>query len=123
MLFAFVALLLLLQIKHLVIDFKFQTMAQVHGKAIYGDVIGMSHSIEHLVGTLFALLPFVFFGVPLTTVCALAIADGVLHYHIDWAKMNLGNRDIQNPKFWWHLGIDQFAHQVTYLGIALFVFM
>jgi hypothetical protein len=48
----------------------------------------------------------------------MAFIDFVLHYHIDWAKMNWGNRDMQNPKFWAHLGLDQLAHYLTYLIIV-----
>ena len=48
----------------------------------------------------------------------LAFFDFVTHYHIDWLKMNYGNRDITTPAFWNHLGLDQMIHQLTYILIA-----
>jgi hypothetical protein len=44
--------------------------------------------------------------------------DFLAHYHIDWTKMNYGNRDIRTPQFWNHLGLDQMAHQICYIFIA-----
>ena len=40
---------------------------------------------------------------------------------IDWAKMNWGNRDKENPSFWAHLGLDQMAHQLTYIGLVAII--
>lgn len=106
--------LFLLQIKHWYVDFVMQTDSMVAGKAIYGNKMGMLHSMEHAIATLLILL---FFVDPITAM-ALALFDFVTHYHIDWVKMNYGCRDIQNPKFWNHLGLDQMAHQIVYLVIA-----
>jgi hypothetical protein len=44
--------------------------------------------------------------------------DGLTHYHIDWTKMNYGNRDIMNEQFWCHLGLDQMAHQIVYIMLV-----
>jgi hypothetical protein len=48
----------------------------------------------------------------------LAAVDFMLHYHIDWAKSNYGNRDIGTKAFWNHLGLDQLAHQLVYIFIV-----
>lgn len=115
--------LFLLQVKHLYIDFYSQTMPQVKGKGIYGNWVGLTHSLEHALGTflivllldlLFVVNPIMFFVLP--------VIDLVTHYHIDWMKMNWGNRDMMNEKFWHHLGLDQFAHQVVYLFITAVLF-
>lgn len=106
-------MLILFQLKHWVIDFIMQTDAQVKGKAIYGDLTGISHSFEHALGTGLVLLIFIK-EYPILLLFV-SILDGLLHYHIDWAKMNWGNRDITNPKFWNHLGLDQMAHQICYV--------
>ena len=106
--------LLLLQIKHWYIDFVMQTNEMVAGKAIYGNPKGVLHSAQHALATFIIL---VFFVSPLLAL-VLAIFDFVTHYHIDWVKMNKGCRDIQDPKFWNHLGLDQMAHQIVYLLIA-----
>ena len=111
--------LFLLQIKHWYVDFVMQTDSMVAGKAIYGNKMGMLHSMEHAIATLLILL---FFVDPITAI-ALALFDFVTHYHIDWVKMNYGCKDIQNPKFWSHLGLDQMAHQIVYLIIAFAIML
>jgi hypothetical protein len=30
--------------------------------------------------------------------------------------MNYSNRDITTPQFWNHLGLDQMAHQISYIS-------
>ena len=107
-------LLILLQIKHWYVDFVIQTMVEVNGKGIYGNIDGIKHSAKHLLGT---LLIFLLVLGPTYTILAISVAliDFITHYHIDWAKMNYGNRDITNLQFWNHLGLDQMLHQITYL--------
>jgi len=110
-------LLALLQIKHWYIDFVNQSMAEVASKGIYGDREGINHSAKQGIGTMICIVLAV--GPPYIAFAAiLGLLDFVLHYHIDWAKMNYGNRDITTPAFWNHLGLDQMAHQLTYLFIA-----
>ena len=112
------ATLALLFFKHWYIDFVDQSMDEVNGKGIYGNWLGIRHSLKHGVGT---LIVFAIMGESIEGAVILGFLDFVLHYHIDWAKMNWGNRDIQNPKFWAHLGLDQFAHQLVYLGMIFLV--
>lgn len=113
---AVLLVLALLQVKHWYIDFVNQTNDEVASKGIYGDRQGIMHSAKQGLGTVLAVsivvTPAYFF---FALVCG--IIDFVLHYHIDWAKMNYGNRDITTPQFWNHLGLDQMAHQLTYLFI------
>lgn len=106
--------LVLLQIKHWYIDFVNQDMEEVNHKGIYLDWRGVKHSFKQGVGTVAALL--------LCTVepgwaVAMGMLDFLVHYHVDWMKMNWGNRDITTLQFWNHLGMDQMAHQLTYIGI------
>jgi hypothetical protein len=111
------ALLILLQIKHWYIDFVNQDSVEVNHKGIYLNWLGVKHSIKHGLATAVCLLMIT--GWSYLDFCLiLGVIDFLLHYHIDWIKMNYGNRDIQNPKFWNHLGLDQMAHQITYIGIA-----
>jgi hypothetical protein len=107
----------LLQVKHWYVDFVMQTPEMVAGKAIYGNPYGIIHSLQHAAFTLAILILVVN---PFLAV-AMAALDFLTHYHIDWVKMNYGNRDIQNPKFWNHLGLDQMAHQIVYLIIGSIV--
>jgi len=117
MLEAFVFLLIILQVKHWYIDFVNQTMEEVESKGKYGDLHGILHSLKHGIGTMFCVLAVT--GYPyLVFALVLGFIDFAIHYHVDWTKMNYGNRDIQDPEFWNHLGLDQMAHQVTYILLA-----
>lgn len=119
MITAALLLLILLQIKHWYIDFVDQSMDEVHSKGNYGEWLGIRHSLKHGLGTYICVAALVgaeFFVYALI----IALIDTVIHYHTDWAKMNWGNRDIQTPAFWNHLGLDQMVHQITY---AFLVFM
>ena len=67
-----------------------------------------------MVGTLFC-----FYWYAPVAAWYLALADGVIHYHVDWAKMNLNAKMGWGPntheQFWWLLGLDQFLHALTYI--------
>ena len=57
-------------------------------------------------------------------VLALAVADMVLHYHIDFTKENIvkiKGWTIAVREFWWALATDQFLHHLTYLAIAAII--
>lgn len=113
--------LLLLQVKHWYIDFVNQSNDEVASKGIYGDRAGLNHSIKHGIGTFIVVV--IVAGFPWIAFAGiLAFFDFITHYHIDWVKMNFGNRDIQNPKFWNHLGLDQMAHQIVYIILAWMMF-
>jgi uncharacterized metal-binding protein len=109
--------LALLQIKHWYIDFINQTDEEVQYKAIYKDWRGMKHSVKHGIGTTICLTMITGWTYFIYALI-LGIIDSFIHYHIDWAKMNYGNRDIKTKEFWVYLGADQMAHQLTYIGIA-----
>jgi hypothetical protein len=114
-------LLALLFVKHWYIDFVNQSMEEVNGKGIYGNAYGLMHSIKHGVAT------FVIFWLFLTNwplAVIIGFVDFALHYHIDWAKININKRwnyTVENPKFWAWLGADQLAHSLTYLGLVWIV--
>jgi hypothetical protein len=111
------ALLLMtfLSLKHLIIDFPLQPRYQYSNKGKYGHFGGLLHSFLHGVGTIICLFAFA----PLTLVALLGILDAVLHYHIDWAKVNINAKMGWGPttheEFWWLLGVDQFFHMMTYV--------
>lgn len=112
-----ILILVFLQIKHWYVDFVNQSNVEVASKGIYGDGPGINHSAKQAIGTLLAIVLVV--GTPYIAYAAvLAFVDFVLHYHIDWVKMNYGDRDIRTPAFWNHLGLDQMAHQLTYIFIT-----
>lgn len=110
-------LLVLLQFKHWYIDFVDQDMEEVNHKGIFLHWLGMKHSLKQGFGT-YICISLIVGSEYWMYALALAWVDFGIHYLVDWAKMNFGNRDIQNPKFWAHLGLDQMAHQLTYLWIV-----
>ena len=105
----------LLFIKHWYIDFVNQSMDEVNHKGIYLHWLGVKHSLKQGMAT---AAIFFLMGCGFTESLALGCTDFVIHYHTDWTKMNYGNRDIQNPLFWNHLGLDQLAHYMTYLMLV-----
>lgn len=111
-------LLALLFIKHWYIDFVNQSNEEVAGKGTYGNAHGVMHSIKHGVAS-FAVFWLFLNDWPMAVV--LGFIDFFLHYHIDWAKMNINKRygyTIEQPQFWTWLGADQLAHSLTYLGLV-----
>lgn len=114
-------ILVLLQIKHWYIDFVNQSNEEVAHKGIYLDWLGIKHSLKQGLGTMLCFLLVA--GYANIFFCFIVgLIDFILHYHIDWTKMNKGNRDITTPQFWNHLGLDQMAHQLTYLMLVYFSF-
>ena len=117
-------LLLLFQIKHWYADFKIQTYMQTVKKGVWLNPVGISHSIDHAWTTLVALLVFNFL-VPISAVVILVIAiiEAIIHYIIDFVKVKYGCKDNTKPLFWNQFGLDQLAHQITYLIIAAVILL
>jgi hypothetical protein len=108
--------------KHFVVDFPMQVPYHYLNKGTYGHLGGMSHAALHGLGTLFVLM---LFPIEFTVCSQVAVADALVHYHIDWAKMNLNKKmgwaPLTSEKFWWLLGLDQYLHALTYIGIVLYL--
>lgn len=107
----------LLFVKHWLVDFVWQTDEEIKYKGEYQDWRGLKHSLKHGLAT---ALVVVFFSDWKIAVLA-GILDFFIHYHIDWIKMNFGEKNMSNKNFWNHLGLDQLAHYTTYIGIFLMV--
>lgn len=114
--------LLALTFKHFVCDFPLQTEPWMWAnKGTYGHPGGIAHSATHLIGT---LIVFSVFDVDMKLVYAASVIDFVAHYHIDWAKMNIGKTYGLHPAtrmFWVLLGFDQLLHMLTYFALVSFV--
>jgi hypothetical protein len=112
-------LLLLLQIKHWYADFVIQTYMQTVKKGVWLNPIGISHSVDHIWGTLTVLL-ILNFVVPISAwlILIIALAEGIIHYFIDFVKVKYGCKDNTKPLFWNQFGMDQLAHQTCYIVIA-----
>lgn len=110
-----------LQLKHLLADFFFQTGWMVQNKGYYGHPAGIAHAAIHLALTFVALLVV---GIPLWWCAALAVLEGVVHYHVDWAKAAVTRKSeftASDARFWNWIGLDQFAHHVTYLALVYLI--
>jgi hypothetical protein len=113
--------LTLFQIKHYLGDFQLQTGWIARNKGRYGHPSGIVHAGVHGALSLPILL---WFAVPWEMALGLALAEIVVHYHIDWAK---ARRVVQegvtetDPRFWHYLGLDQAAHQLTYIALLAVV--
>lgn len=116
------ALLFLLQIKHWYADFKIQTYLQTLKKGVWLDPIGISHSIDHVWGTLLVLTVFNFLHpISASVILAVGLIEGITHYLIDYTKVKYGCKDNTKPLFWNQFGLDQLAHQLCYLLIAAYL--
>ena len=113
-----VAVVLWLQIKHFVFDYVLQTPFQFRNKGFYGHLGGILHSGLQALGTIpaFFIVPP---GWPLGV--TIVIGEFVVHYHVDWAKEQTLRRmklTTTDAWYWRFYGIDQLAHQLTYVVIA-----
>ena len=111
-------LLVLLQLKHLAADFMMQTPWMIAGKGRYGAAGGLVHASIHGALTAVALL---IAGITASVALPLALAELVIHYHVDWTKEQVSVRVNWSPAnkfYWWLFGADQAAHQLTYLGLC-----
>jgi hypothetical protein len=115
-------LLVLLQIKHWYADFKIQTYMQTVKKGVWLDPIGMSHTWDHMKATAVILGLFAFVH-PIGIIPALIVIvlEGAYHYLIDYTKVKYGCKDNTKPLFWNQFGLDQLAHQLSYLLIVWYL--
>jgi len=105
-------------LKHFIADFVLQTQYQFSHKGIYGHRGGVLHAFIHALGTALVLFLFSWKFALLA-----ALADGIVHYHVDWVKSNLISHYKLTEKerwFWIIFGLDQLIHELTYVVIIFF---
>ncbi len=110
--------LIFLSVKHTIADFFIQFRYQYENKGKYGHPGGLLHAGIHSILTLPVFL--ILAPSSLFAVMVVVIGEFVLHYHIDWIKMKVNRLFQLHPKtkgFWYVVGLDQFAHHLTYLAI------
>lgn len=107
----------LLFTKHFIVDFPLQKPYQWMNKGTYGHPGGLLHALLH--GWATYVVTAIFFTWPVAVI--VGFIDLFVHYHIDWAKMNInrikGWKSDQHEEFWTLLGLDQYLHAVTYVGL------
>jgi len=109
--------LILLMTGHTLADYFLQDSDMIRDKREYGLNTAVFHSGIHAAFTFIVLTFFVnsWFAI------FLAIGNGLVHYHIDWAKAQIDYKyslDPDSQGFWMLHGTDQFAH---FLTLALIV--
>ena len=109
----------LLCIKHWYADFVLQTYAQTVDKGRWGSWCGITHSIDHMLASALALcIAAIVLPLDPAAIIALVVLEGIAHYHIDWVKVRYGSKDPTKPVYWNHFGLDQLAHQLTYIAMT-----
>jgi hypothetical protein len=107
-------LMVALLTKHFILDFPLQLKYMLDEKGSYLAVGGLHHAGLHGLAT---ALVFALFG--FTDIApVMGILDALIHYHIDYLKVYLGKLNSWDPSkkvFWTALGVDQYAHHMTYV--------
>ena len=109
--------LALLQLKHFVADFLLQPTYVYSNKGNYGHPGGLIHTGLHMLGTVPVLM---LLGMGPLAIALVVVAEGIVHYHLDFAKDRIGTRlniQITQWRYWALFGLDQVLHQMTYVAI------
>jgi hypothetical protein len=117
MLLLFFVLLVGLEIKHYIADYLMQPAWMLGGKGDWRHPGGYAHAAIHAG---FSAVVLLIAGVPLLVVAALAAAESVVHYLLDFAKIQYSRGVHMNGnarRFWALHGLDQLAHQLTYAAM------
>ena len=110
-------LLMGLELKHFVADYLLQPGWILAGKGDFRLPGGYAHAGIHAG---FSLLILLVCGTPLSVALALFAAEFVVHYGLDYSKIQYSRGihvDTQPSRFWALHGVDQLAHQFTYAAM------
>jgi hypothetical protein len=110
-------LLVLLQVKHMFADFFMQTPRMLSARSVYLHVGRAQHAAIHAA---FSSLVFLVIGAPIVFVILLCLFEGVVHFHIDYAKGRYSEKAGHGPDqsgYWRAFGVDQTLHQLTYVAM------
>lgn len=106
-----------LELKHYIADYFLQPGWMLQGKGDFRQIGGYAHAAAHALLTCVVLL---LAGVPFGWLIAIVIAEFVIHYLLDYAKIEYSRGvhvDTQPQRFWGLHGLDQIFHQLTYAAI------
>jgi hypothetical protein len=113
---------ILLQIKHCYADFYLQTYMQTVKKGVWLNPIGISHTLDHMYCSLIVMYVFsLFVPISLLGIIIATFIEGPIHYLVDYFKVKYGCKDNTKPVFWTQFGLDQLAHQLTYLWMVWYL--
>ena len=117
----FFGLMVGLELKHYIADYFLQPAWMLAGKGNVFHPGGYAHAGIHAGMSLLVLL---LVGTPIGLSLALAAGEFVLHYGLDYAKIHYSTGvHVENrPRRFWVLhGLDQIAHQLTYVAMIFAV--
>jgi hypothetical protein len=117
----FFGLLIGLEIKHYIADYFLQPGWILAGKGDFRKIGGYAHAGIHAA---FSVVVLLVFGTPPSVVAGLFAAEFVIHYGLDYAKIQYSmgvHVDTRPARFWALHGIDQLLHQLTYAGMIYVV--
>lgn len=107
--------------KHFIVDFPLQQPYQYLNKGTYGHPGGLMHAGLHS----FASYIILVFWISQPLALLLSLVEGIAHYHIDWAKMNINKhfdwKCNETDNFWYLTGFDQYLHYLTYIAIVWWI--
>lgn len=108
-------------VKHFLLDFILQGPYQWSNKGVYGSPGGLLHAWLASLGTFIVLT---LFPIPLLAILACMGVEFVVHYHLDWLKVNVCNVGKITPnhvEFWWIFGFHQLLFQIGYIVMVAFL--
>ncbi len=117
----FFGLLLGLEIKHYIADYFLQPGWMLGGKGDFRKPGGYAHAGIHAG---FSFIVLLLCGTPLVLALELLVAEFVVHYALDYAKIHYSagvHVDKEPRRFWALHGIDQLTHQLTYAAMIYIV--
>lgn len=110
-----------LVVKHFICDFMLQTKFQYSNKHIFGHPGGLLHALIHVLGTM--LVGWIVVPDYFVLIALMGCVEGIVHYFIDWAKMNIniqyGWTAVTHSQFWILTGLDQMLHYLCYVAMLI----
>jgi hypothetical protein len=110
--------LVVLEVKHFIIDYTLQSSYQYKNKGKYGHPGGIIHAGFQALGSLPA---FLVITPSLGLAAAIVVGEFIIHYHVDWAKEQLNQRlkvERGTATYWFIFGADQLLHHLSYIAIV-----
>ena len=117
----FFVLFIGLELKHYVADYFMQPGWMLAGKGDWRRIGGYAHAGVHAGLSAIVLL---LAQTPLPTLLLLAVAEYVVHYVLDYSKIQYSRGvhvDSEPRRFWTLHGVDQITHQLTYAAMIYVV--
>lgn len=103
----------LLQVKHLLADFYFQTLWMLTGRDQYFHLGRTAHSAIHAA---LSVLVFALFSTPPVWLLILFVGEFIVHFHVDFWKARenvVKGLTPEDAAFWRAMGLDQALHHLT----------